>query len=94
MIVNLNNASFPPNLILSYNAHNSKDIEVLFEFADGFLKYDAPLLLFIAEFNTVRDDVRACVASCGFALAKDWWAINELSLRLPTNTKIIVKSSS
>jgi hypothetical protein len=50
------------------------------------------LLLFLLEFKTVRDDVRAYAASYGFALAKDWWAINELPLCLPTNTKITIHS--
>ena len=84
MIVNLNNASFPPNLILSYNAHNSKDIEVLLEFANGFLKYDAPLLLFIAEFNTVRDDVRACVCFMWICIGK----------RLVGNKWIVIASAN
>jgi hypothetical protein len=86
------NVSSPPDLIPSWNAHNSKDIEALFEFADGFLTDDAPLLLFLPEFKTIRDDVRSYAASYGFALAKDWWAINELPLCLPTDTKLTVQS--
>jgi hypothetical protein len=69
--------SSPPYIIPSWNAYNSKDIEALFEFADGFLTDDAPLLLFLPEFKTIRDDVRAYAASYGFALTKDWWGINE-----------------
>jgi hypothetical protein len=84
------NASSPPDIIPSWNAYNSKDIEALFEFADGFLTDDAPLLLFLPEFKTIRDDVRAYAASYGFALTKDWWGINELPLCLPTNTKLTV----
>ncbi len=45
------NVSSPPDLIPTWNAHNSKDIEALFEFADGFLTDDAPLLLFLPEFK-------------------------------------------
>ena len=86
------NVSSPPDLIPSWNAHNSKDIEALFEFADGFLTDDAPLLLFLPEFKIIRDDIRAYAASYGFALAKDWWAINELPLCLPTDTKLTVHS--
>jgi hypothetical protein len=86
------NVSSPPDIIPSWNAHNSKDIEALFEFADGFLTDDAPLLLFLPEFKTIRDDVKAYAASYGFALAKDWWGINELPLCLPTDTKLTVHS--
>ena len=75
------------NLIPFWNAHNSKDIEVLFEFADGIFTNDALLLLFLPEFKTVRDDVRAYAASYGFALSKDWWPINELPLCLPNRYK-------
>ena len=63
-----------PDLIPSCNAYNSKDIEALFEFIDGFLTDDSPLLLFLPEFITIMDDVRAYVASNGFVLAKNWWA--------------------
>ena len=82
------NVSSLPYLISSWNAHNSEDIEALFEFADGFLIDDAPLLLFLRVFKTVKDNVRIYAASYGIALAKDWWRINELSLCLPTNTKM------
>ena len=62
----------PPDLIPSWNGHNLKDIETLFEFVDGFLTDDASLLLFFPEFKVIRDDIRAYAASYGFALAKDW----------------------
>lgn len=39
--------SFPPNSNPSWNEHNLKNIEALFEFADGFLTDDVPLLLFL-----------------------------------------------
>ena len=84
------NVSYPPNLISSWNAHNSKDPKTLFEFADGFFTYNASLLLFRLEFKTFNDDVRAYVASYGFVFVKDWWAINELSLYLPTDIKLTV----
>ena len=64
----------------------------MFEFADGFLRDDAPLLSFIPEFKIVGDDIRAHVASYEFTLANDWWAINELPLYLPTYTKLMVHS--
>ena len=64
----------------------------MFEFADGFFTDDAPLLLFLPEFKAIRDDVRAYAPSYGFALAKDWWGIHELSLCLPTDTKFIIHS--
>ena len=79
-----------PDILPSWNAHNSKNIEALFKFAHDFLTNDAPLLLLIPEFKTVMDDVRAYVASNGFALAKNWWAKNELPLCLPTYTKFTV----
>ena len=84
------NVSSPPNAIPYWNAHNTHDIEALFEFVDGYLTDDAPLVLFMPEFKTVRDDVRTYAATYGFALAKDWWAMNELPLCLPTNTKLTV----
>ena len=90
--LHFSNVSSLPNLIPSWNAYNSKDIKTLFEFANGFLTDDAPLLLFLPEFKTVRDDVRAYATSYGFALTKDWWAINELSLCLQTYTKLTVQS--
>ena len=37
-----------------------------------FLTYDTPLCLFLPEFKTISDDVRAYAASYGFALANDW----------------------
>ena len=80
------------DLIPSWNAHNSKDIEALFEFVDGFLTDDAPLLLFLPGFKTIRDNVRAYAALYGFTLAKDWWGINELPLYLPAHTKLTVHS--
>lgn len=52
-----------------------------------------PVLLFLLEFMTVRDDVRMYAASYGFALAKDWWAINEMSLCSPIITTQIVKEN-
>ena len=67
-------------LIPSWNAHN------------WFLTNDVSLLLFLPEFKTVRDDVRAYGVLYIFALAMDWWAINELPLCLPTDTKLIVHS--
>ena len=86
------NVFSPSNLISSWNAYNSKNIKTLFEFANGFFSNDASLLLFLLEFKTIRDDIRAYAASYGFALAKDWWAINELPLCLPTYTKFTVHS--
>ena len=82
----------PPDLIPSWKVHNSKDIEVLFEFADGFLTNDVPLLVFLPEFKTIRNDVRVYVVSYRFALAKDWWAINELPLCLPIDLKLTIHS--
>ena len=64
----------------------------MFEFIDDFLTDDTPLLLFFPEFKTIRDDVKVYAASYGFALAKDWWGINDLPLCSPTDTKLTVHS--
>ena len=36
--------------------------------------------------------MRTYVASYEFALANDWWTINELSLYMPIKTKLMVHS--
>lgn len=43
------NVSSPLNSIPSWNEYNHKDIEALFEFAIGFLTYNASLLSFLPE---------------------------------------------
>ena len=43
--------SYPPNSIPSWNGYNPKDIEALFEFANGFLTDNAILLLFLPKFK-------------------------------------------
>ena len=84
------NVFSPLDLIPSWNGHNLKNIEAMFAFADGILTDDTPLLLLsLPEFKIVRDDIRAYSASYGFALAKDWCAINELLLCLPIYTNLL-----
>lgn len=39
--------SFRTDAISTWNRHNMKDIETLFEFANGYITYDAPLLKYI-----------------------------------------------
>ena len=88
--LHVRNVYSPPDLILLWNVRNSKAIEALFEFADGFLIDNTPLLLLLPEFKIFRDDVKAYATSYAFALANDWWAINELPMCLPTYTKLTV----
>lgn len=75
-----------PNAILVWNTRHSKDMETLFESAIAYLTDDASWLLFCPKFVKVRDDVRTYAASYGFALAMDWWAINEMLLCSSTIT--------
>lgn len=50
--------SFHTGATSTWNRHNMKDIETLFEFANGYLAYDAPLLVYLREAKIVRNDVR------------------------------------
>lgn len=82
--------SFPPLAIPTWNVHNSKDVEALFEFASAYLTDDGPLLLFVPEKKDVRDDVRTFAASYDFILHKDWWGFSELPLCSPVNAALTV----
>lgn len=86
------NVSSYPNLIPSWNAYNSNNIEVLFEFAYGFFTDDTLFLLFLLVLKMVRNDIRTYAPSCAFALVNDWWVINKLPLCLPTYTKLTIHS--
>lgn len=52
------NVTSPPNSIHYWNAHKSKNIEALVEFAFVYLIIDGPLLLYVPKKTNVRDNVR------------------------------------